>query len=340
MKKRYFRDSSNQQDLFVCEIQDLPFKDEMESMSHPFYALSSKPSDKIFKYKNGDAEIEITPSGLGMATIHDKDVLIYCISLAVNEFNLTGEVPKEIVFHSYDLLQITGRGTGGASYQRLENAFTRLRGTEVKTTIRNGDTVIKKGQGLIDNWTIAEKSKSGRVISSKVTLSDWTIEGIKNQKVKTLDHKYFLLKRPIDKRLYEIVRRHIGNHETWQISLENLHLRTGSSSKMFEFRRLINESVKSDHLPEFSIKWDEKRKDILLFKKRRNAPTVIHSGLEERLSPNIMEKARAAAPKYDVYYLLEEWKRFWLEEGKPIIKNPDKAFIAFCKKRYEKNPNP
>ena len=34
------------------------------------------------------------------------------------------------------------------------------------------------------------------------------------------------------------------------------------------------------------------------------------------------------------------WRDMWVDSGKPSLGNPDKAFIAFCPKRYEHNPNP
>ena len=29
----------------------------------------------------------------------------------------------------------------------------------------------------------------------------------------------------------------------------------------------------------------------------------------------------------------------WVDSGRIELQNPDKAFIAFCKKRYERKPN-
>lgn len=58
------------------------------------------------------------------------------------------------------------------------------------------------------------------------------------------------------------------------------------------------------------------------------------------LKSRTYEKAKEAAPGYDIYYLEEEWLDFWVTTGKPEIRNPDAAFIAFCSKRYERNPNP
>ncbi len=52
----------------------------MQHMEHPFYSLSKKPETSVKRYRNGEHWLEITPSVKGLATIYDKDILIYCIS--------------------------------------------------------------------------------------------------------------------------------------------------------------------------------------------------------------------------------------------------------------------
>ena len=52
----------------------------MASMEHPLFTLATRPDRRILRYEHGAAVIEVTPSVKGLATIHDKDVLIFCIS--------------------------------------------------------------------------------------------------------------------------------------------------------------------------------------------------------------------------------------------------------------------
>ena len=33
--------------------------------------------------------------------------------------------------------------------------------------------------------------------------------------------------------------------------------------------------------------------------------------------------------------LEEQWREFWVDSGKPELKNADAAFIGFCKRRHE-----
>jgi hypothetical protein len=72
-----------QADFFVCDIFDAAPKGDMASMEHPIFSISTKPDRRIRRYENGPNFVEITPSVKGLATVHDRDVLIYCISQCI-----------------------------------------------------------------------------------------------------------------------------------------------------------------------------------------------------------------------------------------------------------------
>ena len=63
-------------------------------------------------------------------------------------------------------------------------------------------------------------------------------------------------------------------------------------------------------------------------------PAAPEKTLYPTLDPETYHDARTVAPGYDVYYLEQEWRNFWVESGKPELKNPDAAFIGFCKSRH------
>jgi hypothetical protein len=52
------------------------------------------------------------------------------------------------------------------------------------------------------------------------------------------------------------------------------------------------------------------------------------------LQTETFEKAKRAAPGWDIYHLEREWQE-WIA-GKEKPKNPDAAFIAFCRKKYQR----
>jgi replication initiator protein len=54
---------------------------------------------------------------------------------------------------------------------------------------------------------------------------------------------------------------------------------------------------------------------------------------EVRLKTDTYEKAKAAAPGWDIYVLEAEWKEWGSQQPDWPPKNPDGAFIGFCRKR-------
>jgi len=108
-----------QGDLFLCDVADAVFKDLMPMMEHPFYSLSKKPETTIRRYEHNGHWLEITPSVKGLATIYDKDILIYCISQLIEKLKRGEPVGPRLRINSRDLLIFTNRGTTG---RRRRNA--------------------------------------------------------------------------------------------------------------------------------------------------------------------------------------------------------------------------
>ncbi len=118
-------------DFFVCDLFDAAPKGDIASMEHPIFSLSTKPDTRIRRYEHNGRFVEITPSVKGLATMHDRDVLIYCISQMIAGLN-DGRAPSQIVrFNAYDLLQATNRQINGQGYECLKAALERLRGTTI-----------------------------------------------------------------------------------------------------------------------------------------------------------------------------------------------------------------
>lgn len=51
----------------------------MASMEHPVFSISTKPDRNIRRYENSDVFVEVVPSVKGLATVYDRDILIFCI---------------------------------------------------------------------------------------------------------------------------------------------------------------------------------------------------------------------------------------------------------------------
>ena len=123
-------DRQEQGDFFVCDIFDAAPKGDMASMAHPIFSLSTKPDHRIRRYEDetGQNYLEVKPSADGLATIHDRDVLIYCISQIMAALNEGQKISQTIRLKAYDMLKATNRMTDGRGYEGLRAALVRLQG--------------------------------------------------------------------------------------------------------------------------------------------------------------------------------------------------------------------
>ena len=352
--------------VFSCDVLDAIPKDDMATMEHPVFSLSTRPDRRVLRYAHAGATVEITPSVKGLATIHDKDILIYCISQLVAALNAGRAVARTVTLTARDLLLATNRETSGDGYRRLRAALDRLAGTRITTDIRTGGRDVAEGFGLIESWRIERASATGRMISVSVTLSEWLFAAVMNRSVLTLSRDYFTLRKPLERRVYEIARKHCGRQAEWQIGLEGLALKSGSASALRVFRKMVRDLVASDHLPDYTLGFAN---DVLTVRPRAGGPVargfaretakvggngfaretgeVQAAGFAREtpggdgpvpppsafLSPRTLEAARALMPGADVHALEADWRRHWAATGHPRLSDPDAAFLGFVRAR-------
>lgn len=325
-------------DFFACDIFDaLPyFKDDMASMEHPVFSLATKPDMRILHYEHNGNSITIKPGADGLATIYDKDVLLYCASYLRTAIQEGYEPNQRIQFTAHDLLISTNRGTDGRNYENLQKALERLSGTRIQTNIKTGGLQIESGFGLVDAWHIVKETPNGRMIAVEVKLSDWFYHAVVANELLTINRDYFRLRKPIERRIYELARKHCGDQTSWKISLGTLQKKIGTTAPIRKLRVPLLELTTTDHLPDYSVALDDD--DIITFTNRRR---TIPAGRQTRL-PLLMtetyEKAKRAAPGLDVYFLEREWREW--SAGKVSPQNPDAAFIAFCRQKFRRHGSP
>ena len=189
------------------------------------------------------------------------------------------------------------------------------------------------------------------MLDVEIHLSDWVFNAIESKEVLTLNRDYFRLRKPVERRMYDIGRNHCGAKAQWNISLDLLYKKCGSNSSKEEFKRLtktiIEQDITHNHIPDYKIRFGDPTKypdptEMVVYinrqveQKEREKEASLKLGYGfPTLKPETYEQARAVAPSLDVYALEEDWRGFWIDKGKPELKSPDAAFIGFCKKRYE-----
>ena len=224
--------------------------------------------------------------------------------------------------------------TGGVEYQRLEQAFQRLIGTTFQTDIQTGNKRETRFFNLIDSGSgfVMKGEGKWRLDYCEVILSDWLMRAIEGDEVVTISHDYFRLRRPLERRIYEIGRKHCGAQKKWHIGLAKLQEKTGSNAPLKKFRLNLRQIISDDHTPFYKL---ELTKDDLVIFRPRTTTTI--------LAPDIYlpdwaeEKARLIAREkgWDYYAIRSKWMGFAKAEtakGNPP-KNAGAAFVSYCTKQ-------
>ena len=254
-----------QRDFFVADILDWAPKDDVASMEHPLFAL--KAGDRrVRTYTRNGVTVRVEPGARGCATIHDKDLWIYCVSQLVEAMNRGREdVSRTVVFTAYDFLVTTGRRTDGDGYTRLGDALARLSGTRIITNLKTPRHRERRGFGLIDSFRIIERDTDNRMISIQIDLPKWLWASVEARQVLTLSQDYFRIRKPLERRLYELARKHCGHQSRWRAGLVVLREKSGSTASIREFRRAIRDLSAVNNLPDYWVAFDEVADNVTFY---------------------------------------------------------------------------
>lgn len=244
-------------DLVLTQLVDAPLRDQRDLMEFPFFGLTKNPSMQPRHYNDGRVTITIEPSQNGIATIWDKDILIYLTTLVNERIERGLEVTDRVQFAAYDLLRVCQRGTGKTDYEQLLDALDRLRGTTIKTSIETGGARERRGFGWIAEYRVIEKAiqrgpRAGQkiMVAAEVRLSDWMIRALTmDRSVLSIDSRYFELSMGIERRIYELARKHLGQQASWEITLPRLAEKVGTESDLKAFHRQARTVAERDRLP-------------------------------------------------------------------------------------------
>lgn len=357
---------------------DVVPRSDMASMAHPIFSLSTRPDTRTLRYVHDDAVVEIQPSAKGLATIFDKDVLIYCISKLMHMRNHGEEIGPVVRITTHDMLVSTNRQTGGIMYRRIEDVLDRLAGTRIKTNVKTGDEVTTQNFGLIE-WYDYNRKGSGmaeRLRYLDLKLSDWMFRAVESAEVLPISRDYFRLRRPIDRRLYELARKQCGRAPTWKIGMALLQKKIGSQQDSRSFALHLRGLAASNDLPDFEVKLNfdtviftrrDWRQDMFNGASQMRAPSpaprltapaspadasdlsidaalasyasaVAANTPKITLSWKVMEQVSELAPRWDKD-ALEKMYVAWAS-GKDAAINEDARFLSFVKRVTNGKPPP
>jgi plasmid replication initiation protein len=260
------------------------------------------------------------------------------------EFNKGLVPPKTIRISTHDLLVTINRVISGDSYKKIKNALERLKGVSITTNIKTNKRTQSSGFGLIDSYNIIKSDRvKDRIVRLEITLSDWFYNSIIGKEVLTINRDYFRLRQPLERRIYEIARKHCGVQDKWQISVDGLHKKTGSRSSIPKFFFSLKKIVAKNILPDYHMFLD---KSTITFQPRNQKLLIAqqkaldnHDNYKPVISTSILEKAKEMTLKagtgWDFYAIVEEFTQFTMSRPP---QDYNKAFIGFVKKKVANRP--
>jgi plasmid replication initiation protein len=89
----------------------------------------------------------------------------------------------------------------------------------------------------------------------EITLNDWTFRAlVKDRRVLSINPAYFDLTGGLERRLYEIARKHVGRQAEWKVSLLQLAKKCGTMQRnLRRFKFDLKELAELDRLPDYQM---------------------------------------------------------------------------------------
>lgn len=238
-------------------------KSDLNTIEAPIFSLQKKIDTKQFTWIKGSQKLTVTPGKYGRPTIWDKDIILYLLGQVAAVINREGIPVRTIRTTEHDILLASKRGTGGASYMRLENALRRLRNTSIETNMQAGDFTEVSEFSLIQEWKIIKSITTKQAVCVEITLSEWLYRSAISMKLKTYHSEYFSIPGGLERRLYEIFRRHLGNSSAWIIGEKKLFHKVGGRGNIRKFRHKLK--AFDGRIIGFRFHYDELNKKIHVY---------------------------------------------------------------------------
>jgi hypothetical protein len=239
---------------------------ERRFLAYPFFDLTRIPRRHRIDYREtlgGEhVEVEVT-SAKGIATIYDRDLLVYVGSLLRQRIQDNPELsrnPKNAdhrTFHFslHDFCEATSRSRGDG-YERIDQVVERLRATLIRTTIRAGGERTRGWFSWLTDGTYVrtrddDEDREGNAHVCAV-LCEWLFKAIlRDGDLLAIPPNYFQL-APIERRLYDLAHVQCDGGDQWMTTIGLLQAKTGSDMLARHFKTYLS-NVGATGLPDYEI---------------------------------------------------------------------------------------
>lgn len=239
-------------------IAEFDPRDVMEAMEVPFLALSKNRTKPIlYKSKDGKTKVNITPHTKHyLASIYDWDIILLVAAKIQEIINSSKDIPpRTLIIPRHEILRALHKQNGKKEEKDLKASLARLKLTGIETTIRNENGRYDAGFGFLDSWEYTDRKDLKEI---RITLSQWLYEGIcKKGSLLKVSQEYFDLTSGLKKFLYRTARKHVGNNDCWEFTVEKLHEKSASEQPIRKFKHDIKKAVLENDIPDYLLEWKE-----------------------------------------------------------------------------------
>ncbi len=260
------------------DILEFDPRDIMEVMEIPFLALSKNRKKTItYESKDGKTKVNIScHTKHYIASIYDWDI-IECIAGKMQEIiNFSLDVPpRTLIIERHKLIKSLHKHDVRKTGREIESSLSRLKSTLIETTVRNEDYRYKGGFGFLDSWGYTERKD---IKEFQITLSQWLYDGIcKKGALLKVSPEYFDITSGLKKFLYRTARKHVGNNNNWEFSIEKLYEKSASEQEFKKFKYDLKKAVHDNDIPEYFLEWaeDDHKAFVRFINKRKELTKIL-----------------------------------------------------------------
>jgi plasmid replication initiation protein len=245
------------------DIVEFDPRDMMELMEVPFLALSKNRTKPII-YESKDKKTKVKVSGHRehyLASIYDWDIILLVSAKMQEIINSNTEIPpRTLIIPRNEILRALHKHNGKKQEKDLKESLARLKLTGIETTIRNENGKYDAGFGFLDSWGYTDREDLKEI---RITLSQWLYDGIcRKGGLLKVNQEYFSITSGLKKFLYRTARKHVGNNNQWEFSIEKLYEKSGSEQEFKKFKYDLKKSVSDNDIPDYLLEWIEDRDKI------------------------------------------------------------------------------
>ena len=163
-------------------------------------------------------------------------------------------VGRTVRFTGYDFLKFTGKDVGGKEYQRLHQSLNRIAFCGIER-VQKADRIKHTSGFTLFSYELIEDADK---VFVQLELHPLLLEAVTTNKVLKLSDEYLTL-TPLERRLYELARKHCGAQKEWVIGLESLHDKLGSTRELRFFKADLKKLTQENKLPDYKMSFNQLR---------------------------------------------------------------------------------